>query len=177
MKSSKKSFPTILIVLVAAVVAAVWLMMPGIEHIEDANGPDDTSLATLTEADILADSIADTGFLSTHRGSIDLPGGWSIGSGVKISSDKLTGVTELLWADYLLPSDFYLNLSLFTVEEGNARLYVVNNDQIVAVLEPGEDVTCLLEDLTGRTAVRLVTESAAFTIVIPEIDYDSFEHD
>lgn len=177
MKSSKKSFPTILIVLIAAVIAAVWLMMPGIDPIEDVNGPDDTSLATLTEADILSDSIADKGSRTIYRGSIDLPNGWSIGSGVKISSDELSGVTEILWANYILPSDFYLEVSMFAVEAGNARLYIVNNDQIVAVLEPGEDMTCLLEDLTGRTAVRLATESADFTLVIPEIVYDSFEHD
>ena len=176
MSEPKKNNPLLLIgALVFAAAVLFLLFRPG-QQIEDVNGSDDCSLATLTEADILADKRSFTG-LSKSTGRISLPGGWEINDGVKLSSDAFSGVADLLWADYILPSDFYLELSRFQVEGGNFRMVVVNNDEIIAEIQPGEDQIIRIDDITGPTSLRIAGESAAFTIVIPSIDYDSFEHD
>lgn len=169
-------FAPILALLAAIVIAVVYFLLPGAEPIADANGPDDRSLAVLTEADIVADSYSSTAGLTISTGRITLPGGWEISDGVEISARELSGVTELLRVDYILPSDFYLELSSFTVESGNLRLVVVNEGRIVAEIEPGTDIVCRLDDLTGYTSLRLAAESARFTLVLPNHIYDSFEH-
>ena len=172
----KNKFAPILAVIAAIALVVVYFLLPGVEPIEDTNGPDDFSLAVLTDADIVADSYSSTGGLTTSTGRVTLPGGWEISDGVEISAKELSGITELLWADYILPSDFYLEISSFTLESGNARLVVVNEGKIVAEIEPGTDIICRLDDLTGRTSLRLATESARFTLVLPTASYDSFEH-
>lgn len=177
MKSKTNSkFAPLIAVIAAAVLWVVWLFLPGAEPIADTNGPDDISLNTLTDADLVADSFSSTAGLTTSTGRITLPGGWQIDDGVEISAKDLSGVVELLWANYLLPSDFDLEISSFSVTGGNARLVVINNGQIVAELHPGDDLVCHLEDLTGPTSLRLAVESAAFTLVFPTHSYDMFEH-
>ncbi len=159
------------------IVIAGFLFLPKMEHIADTNGPDDFALATLTEADILAGSRTCTGGPNRTTGRISLPGGWELSDGVKLDAEKFSGVADILWADYILPSDFQLTLDRFTVEGGNFRMMVVNNGQIIADIQPGEHVDILIEDITGPTFVRIAGESAAFTIAMTETQYDLFEHD
>ena len=161
---------------VIAIVLAGFLFMPKMEHIADANGPDDLSLATLTEADLLSDTLTCTGGPNSSTGRIPLPGGWELSSGVKLYADKFSGVADILWADYLLPSDFHLMLDHFSVEGGNFRMMVINNGRIIADIQPGDNVDVLIEGLTGPTCVRIAGESAAFTIAMTETQYDLFEH-
>lgn len=178
METKQKNNPKALVAaLVAVILLAVYFLLPGMEHIEDANGPADFSLATLTEDDILADSLTCTGGPNRSTGRIHLPGGWTISDGVELYSDQFSGVADLLWADYILPSDFSLDLDSFTVEGGNFRMVVINNGRIIAQIDPGTDIHCLIEDLTGYTVVRIAGESAAFRIVLSETAYDLFEHE
>jgi hypothetical protein len=172
----KSKFAPLIAVVVAAVLFVIWMLMPGQEPIPDTNGPDDRTLCQLTEADICADSFSYTAGLRTSTGRTELPGGWIISDGMTFSAKELSGVVEILWADYLLPSDFYLEISHFSVEGGNARLVVINEGQIVAEIQPGDDILCRLDNLTGMTSLRLAVESAAFTLVIPSHIYDEFDH-
>ena len=154
-----------------------FFFLPKMEHIEDTNGPDDYTLSTLTDADILAQKLTCTGGPNRSTGRISLPGGWELSDGVKLYSDEFSGVADLLWADYILPSDFQLTLDRFTVEGGNFRMVVVNNGQIIAEIQPGDDVQLHIEGLTGPTFVRIAGESAAFTIAMTEFQYDLFQHE
>ena len=175
MTEPKKNNPLLLIGAAIFAAAVLFLLfMPG-KQIEDTNGPDDSTLATLTDADLLADTLSCTSY-STSTGRIRLPGGWELNDGVKFSSKEFSGVTDLMWVDYILPSDFYLELSNFQVNGGNFRMIVVNNDAIIADIQPGEDVICQIEGITGPTTLRIAGESADFTIVIPTHTYDLFEH-
>ena len=162
----------ILIVLIVG-----FLFLPKMEHIEDANGAEDFSLATLTEADLLASKLTCTGGPNRTTGRISLPGGWELSGGVKLDSDKFSGVADILWADYILPSDFNLRLNHFSVTEGNFRMVVINEGKIIAEVQPGEDIDLLIEDITGYTVVRIAGESAAFSIVMTELQYDLFQHE
>lgn len=153
-----------------------FFFLPKMEHIADANGPDDFTLATLTEADLLAKDLTCTGGPNYSAGHIALPGGWELSSGVKLSADKFSGITDILWTDYILPSDFSLDLEHFTVEGGNFRMMVINDGKIIADIEPGDNISIVIEDLTGPTCVRIAGESAAFTIVMSQFQYDLFTH-
>ena len=168
--------PNWAVIPIILVVIAGFLFMPKMEHIEDTSGPDTFALATLTEDDILATTLTCTGGPNYSTGRLELPGGWELSSGVKLYSDKFSGVADLLWADYILPSDFSLSLDHFSVESGNFRMVVINNGQIIADIQPGDHVEILIEDITGPTYVRIAGESAAFTIAMTEIEYDMFEH-
>ena len=172
----KINLKNILAVVVAIVLVVVYLLLPGMEPIEDMNGPDDFSLAVLTDEDICANSYSSTSGLRTATGAFTFPGGIQIGDGMKFYAKELSGITEILWDNYLLASDIYLDVSHFSVESGNARLVVVNEGKIVAEIEPGNDILIHLEDVTGKISLRLATESAKFTLVIPALTYDSFEH-
>ena len=161
---------------IIVIVIAGFLFLPKMDHIEDLNGPDDFSLATLTETDLLAKELTCTGGPNTSTGRISQPGGWELSGGVKLYAEKFSGITDILWADYILPSDFHLMLDRFTVEGGNFRMMVINNGRIIADIQPGDNVDVLIEDLTGPTFVRIAGESAAFAIVMTETQYDLFEH-
>ena len=153
-----------------------FFFMPKMEHIADTNGDDDFSLSTLTDDDILAKTLTCTGGPNYSTGHISLPGGWELSSGVKLTADKFSGVADILWADYILPSDFCLELEHFRVEGGNFRMMVINNDKIIADIQPGDSISVLIEDLTGPTYVRIAGESAAFTIAMNSMEYDLFDH-
>lgn len=177
MENKQKMNPLFLIGISVLTLAVYLFFFFGAEHIEDTNGPDDNSLATLTDADILADSRQCVGGPNRSTGRIYLPGGLELSDGVELYSDEFSGVADILWADYILPSDFSLNLDSFTVESGNFRMVVINNGEIIAEIQPGENVQCLIEDLTGYTVVRIAGESAAFSIAMTELEYDLFQHD
>ena len=176
-KPTAKPLPKWAVLPIILVLIVGFFFLPGMEHIADTNGADDFSLATLTEADILAKSLTCTGGPNRSMGQLNLPGGWSISDGVELSAKQFSGVTDILWADYILPSDFSLSLDHFSVTEGNFRMMVINEGKIIADIQPGDNVDVLIEDLTGYTTVRIAGESAAFTIAMTEMQYDLYEHD
>ena len=168
--------PNWAVIPILLVLVVGFLFMPKMEHIEDTNGADNFALATLTDADILATSLTCTGGPNSSIGRIQLPGGWTISDGVELYAKKFSGVADILWADYILPSDFCLNLDHFSVTGGNFRMMVINEGEIIADIQPGDDISLLIEDLTGYTVVRIAGESAAFQIVLTKHEYDLFEH-
>ena len=98
------------------------------------------------------------------------------GDAVEFSSEKFTGVYEVLYDNFVGKSDFQLDLANLVVTGGNFRLVVVHNDQIVADLEPDMFVSYRLEDIKGTVSLRIVGESAAFSFAISQFDYDLHSH-
>lgn len=177
MKQNTRQLPRWAVIPIILVVIVGFFFLPKMEHIADTNGADDFSLATLTEADILAKSLTCTGGPNRSTGRLSLPGGWSISDGVELYAKQFSGVTDILWADYILPSDFSLNLDHFSVTGGNFRMMVMNEGKIIADIQPGDNINVLIEGLTGYTTVRIAGESAAFSIVMTELQYDLFQHE
>jgi hypothetical protein len=173
----KSTLPNWAVIPIILVIIAGFLFMPKMEHIADTNGADNYALATLTEEDILAKTLTCTGGPNYATGRLVLPGGWELSSGVELSAKKFSGITDILWADYILPSDFNLCLEHFSVTEGNFRMMVINEGKIIADVQPGDNIDLLIEDLTGPTYVRIAGESAAFTIAMSEFEYDLFGHE
>ncbi len=154
---------------VLIVVCVVWFLNSNLEHIEDTNGVDDYSLTTITDENIIN---MDTGALGVETNKNALTG-----DTIEFSSEKFTGVYEILYDNYIAPSDFELNLTSFTVDKGNFKMVVVHNDKIVATLEPDMLVDYILEDVTGTVSLRIVGESAAFSFCMTQMEYDEFSHD
>lgn len=162
----KKTLGGVLAV-VLVVVAVIWFLGDDLEHIEDTNGPEDYSLTTITDQQIIDRSVGALN-VKTQTGTF---------SGmVEFSSDKFTGVYEVVYNNYILPSDFDLQLYDFTVTSGNFKMCIVYDGEIVDVLEPDSFIDYCLEDVTGTVSLVIAGESAEFSFEMPESDYDSFGH-
>lgn len=157
---------------VMVVICAVCLLLDDTEDIEDTNGADNYALQVITDQNIIQQDMGMVGGIKIHRDVI--------GDGITFSSKDFSGVYEVLWNNYFLPSDFRLELTNLIVTDGNFRAVIVNEDKIVGELEfNSEDspfIDYWLEDVTGTVELVLAGESAAFSFSMMESDYDSFEH-
>ncbi len=156
---------------VLVIVGIVWFVNDDLEHIEDTNGADDYSLTTITDDQIINKSMGSMGFSKTERKSL-----LSNGT-VEFSSKKFTGVYEVFYSNYIGKADFELHLDNFVVNEGNFKMVVVNDNKIVATIEPGTTIDYRLEDVTGTVSLIVAGESANFTFSMSKFDYDCFAHD
>ena len=154
---------------VFVVVVGVWLILGTPEHIEDTNGADDLSLQTITDENII-----NLDFGAVGGPTISRRNGWS--NTVEFSAKKYTGVTEILYDNYIGTTGFEVALSDFEVYDGNFKLIVVYNDEIVATLEPGAVVEYRLEDVSGYISLRIAGESASFSFTMSQYDYDIHTH-
>ncbi len=150
----------------------VLFLLDDTEPIEDTNGADNYTLQAITDQNIIQQDMGMVGGIKTHKNLI--------GDAITISSDGFTGVYEVLYDNYVLPSDFHLQLTNLTVTGGNFKAVIVHDDKIVEELEfNSEDnlfIDYLLEDVTGTVSLRLAGESAAFSFSMTESDYKAFGH-
>lgn len=164
MRNLKKLVPALGAV-VLIVVALFWFMGDELEHIEDTNGTDNYSLQSITDENIIHEDIGalnlkkSTGFLN---------------DGITFSSDRFTGVSRIMLTNFILPSDFLLDIAGFTVNSGNFKMAVVNDDKIVAVIEPDIFPTCYLKNLTGSVALMIAGESADFSFSLDAFFCDQY---
>ena len=166
MKQKKENI--LWIVLAVAIVAFVGysFFTDNLEHIEDTNGADNYALCVITDENIIKRDMGAMGY-SRERSFFN--------DGVTVSADKFTGVEVILSTNFILPSDFDIDITNFYVEGGNFKMAVVNKDEIVAVIQPGELMTdCRVENITGYTALVIAGESAAFTFYIDGYDYEMY---
>lgn len=123
---------------------------------EDTNGPEDFTLQTITDDNIINLDIgaSSLSYTETSLGGI---------SSSEYSSKNFNGVERLYLTNYLLPSDVEVYIGHMNVTQGNFRLAVINNDEIIFDIPLdsfGE--TFRFEDLTGPFSIHLAGESAAF---------------
>lgn len=149
-------------------IAAFWFLGSDLEHIEDTNGPDNYSLTTITDENIIK---RDIGALGNKKSK-----GFLSGDLTEFSSKKFTGVAEIMYNNYIGKSDVYFELLNYNITEGNFKVVVVHNDEIVAELEPGLFSEFHLEDISGTVSLRIAGESAAYSFGISASDYERFEH-
>ena len=145
---------------------ALSLTACGAVKIEDTNGPDNFALNTITDQNILNLDLPSGGYGTKTSGLLSKT--------VTHSGKDFSGVVEVLWTD-MIAGDFVLDLMDFTVTGGNFRMVVVNEDRIIADIEPGTTQT-LLEGVKGRVALRIAGESAAYSFSMTEFEYNSFAH-
>ena len=95
---------------------------------------------------------------------------------MEFSAEKFTGVYEILYDNFVLPSDFEINLTAYEIRGGNFKLVVVHDDKIVATLDPDTFVEYRLEDVTGTVSLKIAGESASFSFCMSEMEYDYHAH-
>ena len=145
---------------------ALGLTACGSVKIEDTNGPDNFALNTITDQNILNLDLPSGGYGTKTSGLLSKT--------VTHSGKDFSGVVEVLWTD-MIAGDFLLDLMDFTVTGGNFRMVVVNEDRIIADIEPGT-TQILLEGVKGRVALRIAGESAVYSFSMTEFEYNSFAH-
>lgn len=164
-----KNIFLVIISVVVVIVGIVTMVTNDLEHIEDTNGADDYSLTTITEDDIINMDMGSIGGPNTSKGILN-------GKNITFSAKKFTGVYEILYDNLIGKSDFVLDLTNYTINDGNFKMVVVHNDKIVATIEPDALVNYCLEDINGTVALRIAGESASFEFSMSEFDYDLHSH-
>ena len=149
-----------LVAVAMIVVAVVWMMGDDLEHIEDTNGTENYSLQTITDENIVKGDVGALN-LRKHTGLLN--------DGITFSSDKFTGVAEIMLTNFVLPSDFDLEVTGFHVNSGNFKMVVVHDETIAAVIEPDLFASCYLEDVTGTVSLVIAGESADFTFSLDRL--------
>ena len=172
MKALKDRLTTLVVII--AVIAAVCLVVFGekMEPIEDINGPEDYSLAVLTEADLVAaDGKRLSTGLKTKTGKMNILG-VQMSDAVTYFDDDFSGTQLLADWNLLGKSDLVFDLYEFQVTGGNLLICVVHEGQIIGTVEPGEEtVNFRMDDVEpGNYEVVIAGESAAFT-------FSSFDFD
>lgn len=130
---------------------------------EDTNGPDDYTLATITDENIINMDLGASGYsMSPGSESEDY-----MTTNTKFKSDNFSGVAEIFGTNLLGKSDMTFDLSSIQVDGGNFRLMVLLDDKIVHEFNH-EDLlqSYELRDVNGYVSVRMAGESAAFKYYI-----------
>ncbi len=171
-KKLENIFWTILVVVVVGFSAFTFLT-DDFEHIQDINGPTNYSLNTINRSQIIK---GDMGSKGMGYKTTDLRVGGIQMGGVSFYSKQYSGVEELFYNDYILPSDFTIQLYNFEVTEGNFELVVINNGEIIKTIEPGFDVYVHIPKVKGYTSIVAVGESANFKFEMTHSEFDMFSH-
>lgn len=130
------------------------------ETYEDTNGDNNFKLQTITDEDII----------HLRTGASGLSYSETEFAGIKsseYSSKNFNGVEQLYLADYIIKSDVRIYIGHLTVNSGNFRLVVINNDEIIKDIPLdafGEEF--LFNDIKGEFSVHVAGESANFTFHI-----------
>lgn len=147
-----------IIAIMLALVFVFGFTACGVE-IADTNGPDDYSLATITDENIINKDLGASGYSMS-------PGSDSeeyMTTTTKFKGSEFSGVAELWGTNLLGKSDITIDVSSFVINEGNFRLMVLLDDEIVYEFNPDELMeTCELRDVNGYVALVMAGETADF---------------
>ena len=150
-----------IILAIAIVLFGGYSMLTGTpDPIEDINGPDDYSLAVITDENIIKQDIGARN-VTVVSNTFNL-----LNDGVTIKSNNFSGVHRLFLTDFIFKSDFEMDVAGFQVNSGNFRMCIINNDQIIADVEPDMLVNVRLDDLKGTTELVIAGESADFEFTL-----------
>lgn len=160
-----------LFVVVFIAVFAFMILTDDFEHIEDTNGPNNYSIQRITIDDIVNDDMGSKGLTKTKT---DFEVGGVQFGGVTYESKKYSGVSELLYTNYIFDSTFSLTIYEYEIKEGNFELVVVNNDKIVGKFTPELASTLVIDNLKGKVSIKAVGESANFHFKMMFSDYNEY---
>ena len=140
-------------VLAFLIVGAIWIIGDGVEHIEDTNGRDNFELQEITDENIINLSYGARGLKESYS---------SITGTTEFSSEKYTGVSEI-WGENMVTNRLEITVHHAKVTEGNFRLVLVIDDEIVHDFSLNElTQTQVFENVSGYVSLRVAGESANF---------------
>ena len=170
----KRLKDTLLVAVIIAALAAgfVWSRIDSMEHIEDTNGPDDYSLAVITDAEIAADGkkVCVGGPDTSSDKTTFL--GITTSTGTTYFSRQFSGI-RLLETWNIIGGDLVFNLYNYQVTGGNFKMCVVHDGEVIATVEPTEDgsVYFVMDDVDpGVYDLYIAGESAAFEFMSTDFE-------
>jgi len=92
----------ILIAVAVVVICGYSFLNSDLKHIEDANGPEDYTLTTITDENIIKQ---DMGALNVSKST------GLLNDGVTFKSDKFTGVYRVFQTNFFFDSDFLMDVA------------------------------------------------------------------
>ena len=126
------------------------------EKYEDTNGTDNFSLQTITDDDIIHLSTGASGLTYSEQ---NLGGIHSS----EYSSKNFNGVEQLYLTSFIAKSDVEIYIGHMSVESGNFKLVVINNEKIIQEIPLDTfNESFYFEDLEGDFSVHVAGESAKF---------------
>ena len=133
------------------------IMLSSFSQIEDTNGPDDYSIVTFTDEDILNGRI-NTITMGVFESSSFING--ELKGTYKVS--KLSGLVEI---EKITSNKSSVNFDIdFSCESGNAMLVIVSNGMIVKKIEANEKVNFDIVNSNDTYKLLLVGESAKVSL-------------
>lgn len=150
----------ILIAVAVVVICGYSFLNSDLKHIEDTNGPEDYTLTTITDENIIKQ---DMGALNVSKST------GLLNDGVTFKSDKFSGVYRVFQTNFFFDSDFLMDVAGFWVNSGNFRMCIINDGKIIATVEPGMFATCELSDLNGSFELVIAGESADFEFTLDRL--------
>ena len=128
-------------------------------EIADENGPEDTSLATITEENIINLDLGASSF-SVSPGTDEENYMTDL---TMVKGKEFSGVTEIFTESYLFKTDVVVDLTTINVKSGNFLVCVVVDDEIVYKFDNEEMMqTCKIKDVKGTMSIRIAGETADF---------------
>ena len=162
----------VIFILVALVGGFVFSQINGMEHIEDINGPDDYSLAVITDEEIAAKGKkVCVGGPNTSRSKTTFLGITST-SGTTYSAKQFSGIW-LLDTWNIMTGDLFFDLYGYEVTGGNFKMCIVHEGEVIATVEPSADgmVNFVMYDVEpGVYDLYIAGESAAFEFMSTDFD-------
>ena len=153
----------LLVVFVLGVTLFMFIFGETMEHIPDINGEADRTLATITEADVIACQMGAAGGPNKDTKKLALAG-ITLSESVRYYSKEFSGVSQMSSEYYFAGSTVEVILRDFEVTAGNFQIFVVCDDQIIGTIEPAEEAVFRLENApAGQYRLIIAGESAAFT--------------
>lgn len=129
-------------------------------EIADTNGPDDYSLAEITEENIIKQDIGASAY-SRSPGEEEND---DLTEVTKFKGKEFSGVASIFLTNYIWASSVEINVSTFSVESGNFALVVLLDGEIVHEFNPEEELeeTFTMDDVKGTLEIVMAGESADF---------------
>ncbi len=127
---------------------------------EDSNGNDNYNLQTITDYNIIHRDITASGLTYQEK---------NIGfiHSSKYKSKNFNGVEQIFLTDFIIPSDITLYIGHMSVEKGNFKLVVINNDEIIKEIPIDSfNEEFHFDNIKGTFSVHVAGESAAFDFYI-----------
>ena len=154
--------------LMILLVSVLMGILTGCQHIEDSNGPDDYSITTFTDEDILK------GY-NSHI-SIGMFRSSSYINGILKGTYKVSKFSGIYKVNNFKENSTIVNFTIqFICEEGNAMFVIVSDDKIVRKIEANSDLSFDLPNDGNNYKLLVVGESAKITLNYSVMAFDAVD--
>ena len=144
--------------LILALGFAVFAVGCGPE-IADTNGPDDYSLAEITEENIINQDLGCSGYTVSPASDDE---NYMVKL-TKVKGKEFSGVSQIYLTNFIGKSDIIVDVSTYSLDSGNFALVALLDGKIVHEFKPGElTETFELRDVKGTFEIVMAGETADF---------------